>query len=878
MSLEHYRKKRDFGRTPEPVGGEGKAGPGNQFVVQYHRARRAHYDFRLEWDGTLKSWAVPKGPCLDPKEKRLAVRVEDHPLEYAQFEGVIPQGEYGAGTVIVWDTGTWEPIEPAEPGFRNGMLKFRLYGRKLRGAWMLVRMKPKANDRTENWLLVKERDQEVVRLEEADILLTMPNSVLSGRGIDEVAQQPEATWKQGRSVPTDCAGSTSNRDGKPKRASQLAAPKGIAESTNKRLSKGKAKPFPEWIEPQLADVADSTPDTDQWIHEIKFDGYRLLARIHDGKVSLWTRKKQNWTQRFPGLARTLSQLEVKDAYLDGEVVALLPNGVSSFSQLQTAFKEGRADSLVYFVFDLLYLDGRDQRELPLDDRKRKLASLFPNHGKGVVQYTDHFEGNGPEFFRQCCKFGLEGIISKRRDRPYRSGRTFDWLKSKCIQIDQFVIGGWTDPSGSRLGFGALVLGYYNPAGELIYAGRVGTGFTESTLLELKQLLAQKPLAKSPFANLSDRQAGREFHWVQPELVAQVQFANWTMDGLLWHPSFQGIREDISPREVVRNRMAEPAEPPRPAVPQKVAAPKASPKSTAPTSDAAESLADFQLTNPNRVLYAEQGITKLDLATYYFEVSDWMLPHLADRPLTLVRSPHGKQTACFYQKHSAPGMPKAFRTVLIERDGVTEDFLVVDDVLGLVSLVQIGVVEIHCWGSRCDRPHQPDRVIFDLDPSPETVWTTVVESALEMRDALTAIGLTSFVKTTGGNGLHIVCPLTRRRQWDEVKQFARDFAAHFASTHPGQFTTSPSKAARTGKIYIDYQRNNMGASTVAPFSTRAKAEAPVSVPVTWEELPNLRPGQFRLQNLRTRLAELQDDPWADFWDCKQSITAKMLRGF
>lgn len=882
MNLEQYRRKRRFAQTPEPPGNEQPAAGGNLFVVQYHQARRPHYDFRLEWDGALKSWAVPKGPCLDPKEKRLAVRVEDHPIEYAQFEGVIPDGEYGAGTVIVWDSGTWEPIEPAEAGFDEGRLKFRLAGTKLRGAWALVRMRPKPSDRSENWLLIKERDQEVVRLEEADILLSMPNSALSGRSIEEVAQHPAATWTAGQATPVEppkppkpTQASKTAKSLKPSQPPQSTPKSASAKSGLKRAKKG---PFPDWIEPQLAHLAQFTPDQEDWIHEIKFDGYRLLAQIRQGKVKLWTRRRQNWTERFPGLVRALKSLDVEDAYLDGEVVALLPNGASSFALLQTAFREGRAESLIYYVFDLLYLNSKDLRELPLWRRKETLQSLLPPAGGGVLQFTEHFEGQGPEFFRQCCRFGLEGVISKRRDRPYRSGRNYDWLKSKCVQVDQFVVGGWTDPAGSRLGFGALVLGYYNADGELIYAGRVGTGFSESSLLELKGQLASRARDRSPFANLSDREAGKDFHWVEPELVAQVQFSNWTMDGLLWHPSFHGIREDVAAGEVVRRQGERATQAPvEQGVPQKASAPKSTPKSTASRSSRATNpLEDFRLTNPHRILYAQQGITKLDLATYYFEVSDWILPHLRQRPITLVRSPHGKQTSCFYQRHAGNGLAEAIHRVPIDKDGEVEDYLMVDDLLGLMSLVQIGVVEIHIWGSRCDQPEKPDRLIFDLDPSPEVVWDTVVQSAIAIRDCLAELGLASFVKTTGGAGLHLTVPLVRRHTWEEVKQFAKDVAGEFARRQPDLFTISASKSTRRGKIYIDYQRNNMGATAVAPFSTRAKARAPVSTPLAWDELVHARPIEFRLETVPHRLKQLQTDPWEGFWEVKQSITAYMKR--
>lgn len=880
MPLDEYHRKRKFGRTPEP---EGKAprkhrrAAGLRFVVQKHAARRLHYDFRLELEGVLKSWAVPKGPCLDPTEKRLAVEVEDHPLEYGEFEGTIPRGEYGGGAVLLWDRGTWSP-EAADPvvAFREGMLKFRLEGEKLRGRWMLVRMKPRADEKANNWLLVKERDDEARPLASLDVLDERPESVVSGRTIDEVAADRAGTGTpQSPGQPRDAA-----RTGSRSKYGRSGTETVRLKLSPAKIARAVAAPFPTSIAPQLAASADTPPQGERWLHEIKFDGYRLLAFLNEGKVTLRTRNNLDWTRRFPELAQAVAALPVRQAVLDGEVVSLLPHGASSFTGLQEALSRGETGPLVDFVFDLLYLDGYDLRRTPLHERKRLLAEVIAAAGQTRLQYTDHLTGDGAEFFRQCRGMGLEGILSKRGDRPYTSGRSDDWLKVKCVQRDEFVIGGFTSSTAAHRGLRALLVGTFNPAGELIYAGKVGTGFTEEMLTPLRERLMARQQDASPFADLAAHEVERGTRWVRPELVAQVEYANRSRDGLLRHPVFHGLREDKPAPEVV----AVAAEPSicraasKDARRSKAAIEKVGPRRGAPLErDQLRALEGVRFTHPERMLYPESGITKLGLASFYAEIADWILPHVSGRLLSLVRCPDGVGGKQFFQKHATAGMSDAIHRVPVAEKHATETHLMIDDLAGLLSLVQMSILEIHVWGSRIDEPDRPDRIVFDLDPDPSVAWPQVVEAAHEVRSRLAQLPLVSFVKTTGGKGLHVVVPIQRRNTWDEVKQFAKRFAERMASDSRQKYTATMFKAARTGKIYIDYLRNVRGATAVAPYSIRAQPGATVSTPLDWKELTAaLHADEFHVGNLRDRLASLQHDPWEGIATVRQSLTAAIRR--
>jgi bifunctional non-homologous end joining protein LigD len=876
VSLESYRRKRRFQRTPEPEGAQPPAEAGRRFVVQKHAARRLHYDLRLELDGVLKSWAVPKGPCLDPYEKRLAVQVEDHPLEYGAFEGTIPAGEYGAGTVLLWDRGTWAMLDESEDArqmYAEGKLKIRLEGEKLRGGWMLVRMNPKPGESAINWLLIKERDEHARSLADYDVLESQPESVESGGSIAEVQRAQKRAWS-----------STSGELIIAKTPAEALSSKPVKRRRRIETAGAIRATMPPFVEPQLATLALKAPEGPRWIHEIKLDGYRVLCRIDEGRIRLFTRRQQDWTARFPELARAAAELPVRQAWLDGELVALLSNGASSFPALQQALSTGQTGKLVYFVFDLLYLEGYDFRGASLEDRKRLLAELLAGVATSRIQYCDHLDGDGPEFFRQCGQMGLEGIVSKRRDRPYRSGRTGEWLKLKCVQREEFVIGGYSLPStAQRKGLGALLVGYYSPEGELIYAGRVGTGFSEQVLLDLRQKLDALAQESNPFDLMERERIERGTRWVRPELVAQLEFGSWTAEGLLRYPSFQGLREDRAPRSVVR-------EPPEgaqwigrmkqtrtKAKSQAVPAAAAHPRWQEMPTDQLEALAHLQLTHADRVLYPEQGLTKLGLAAYYAEIAQWALPYLIDRPVSLLRCPEGHQGPCFFQKHAAAGTPPQLERIAIREKAGKRDYLVIRDLAGLLSTVQMGVLELHPWGSRTDRLDRPDRMIFDLDPDPELPWSQVVDAARHVHGLLEELGLVSFVKTTGGKGLHLVVPLERRHSWDEVKEFSQSIAQLLAGQEPRRYTASASKPARRGRIYIDYLRNVMGATAVAAYSTRARAGATVSTPLAWDELTAaIKPDHFRVDNIPSRLAALEEDPWAAIDEVRQSITARIKR--
>lgn len=901
MSLHEYHHKRDFKRTGEPKGKTAKKS-GHLYVIQKHAASHLHYDFRLELDGVLKSWAVPKGPSLDPRQKRLAVQVEDHPVDYGGFEGIIPQGEYGGGTVMLWDRGSWEPEGDARQGVREGKLKFRLHGEKLHGTWMLLRKGGAKSLDERNWFLIKGRDDDARPIEQEDVLESAPLSVKTSRSLDEIGAQRDCVWGPGGDTPSAKTPAT-NRKAAPSSSvtahSSAARGRGRGTATTtqtKASSRRKVQlvsssslngahrgDLPKAFEPQLATLTKAAPEGDDWLHEIKLDGYRMLCRIDSGHVEFRSRNAQNWTSRLPHLVAAASKLPVRQALLDGEVVALEADGRSSFQNLQNAFSEGHAGTLQYYVFDLLFLNGQNLTQVPLEQRKQALSALLGD-SSGPIHYSEHVVGSGPEFFKQACKLGLEGIVSKRRDLPYSAGRGYGWLKIKCSRREEFVIGGYTNPGGARSGFGALLVGYHQNGSKLVYAGKVGTGFSERTLRDLLRRMRPLERADSPFSDLAGRTGvARGAHWIEPVLVAQVEFSDWTRDARLRHPAFQGLREDKPAAEVVRDASL----PVATAVKKAKAAPgkssrpgnhKVEPSAQAlPTPQTRprdnEEFQGVRLTHPEKVIYPEQGITKHDLASYYAQVADWMLPHLEDRPLVLVRCPEGRSKACFFQKHPGAGTPTNLRQFPIREKSKTATYLLADDVGGLISLVQLGALEIHTWGSRIDKLEQPDRLIFDLDPDPSVEWSQVVVSARQIRQLLEDLGLTSFLKTTGGKGLHIVVPIQRRTDWDDAKQFCEGVAASIVAADPEHYTSNMLKVKRTGKIFIDYLRNGRGATAVAPYSTRSRPGAPVSVPIDWNELnDDLRSDHFNIQNVPPRLAALKHDPWRDFATTKQSITA------
>jgi bifunctional non-homologous end joining protein LigD len=872
MALEEYRRKRDFRKTPEPAGAAArdKTGAGLSFVIQKHAARRLHYDFRLELDGVLKSWAVPKGPSLDPGEKRLAVHVEDHPFDYGAFEGVIPKGEYGGGTVLLWDRGTWIPADPdPDAAYRKGSLKFTLEGQKLHGKWALVRMGGKAaGERHENWLLIKERDEDAVPHSGDAVVADNPLSVASGRSLDAIAADRDWVWHSNRN----------EGDSVPPPAPTATAVKARSPG---RISGARKSRMPDNFELQLATLSNKAPEGDEWLHEIKYDGYRLLAHIEGGKVKLITRGGLDWTGKFPALAQSLGELPLDRALIDGEVVHLDPQGTTSFSGLQDAISSGHTDTLNFFAFDLLYRDGWNLTGAPLEDRKGVLAEILSPQAQGMLRYSDHQIGRGPAFLTQACSFALEGIISKRRADPYRPGRSRTWLKSKCRNREEFVIVGYTDPDGSREGFGALLVGYYDPEGKLRYAGRVGTGFNTGQLIELHRRLESLARPGAPVA-LPKGVSRKGVHWVEPRLVAEVEFATWTADAIIRQASFQGLREDKDATEVVydpqsRTAAAPDLEPKKAAARRKPAAPQ-KPAAAEPQAARDRSLIfeGVRLTHPDRVLYPGTTLTKLDIARYYAAIGDWVLPHLSRRLLTLVRSPAtGMKT--FYQKHIGDEAPEAIKRFELKDGAEPEIYPYIEDVPGLVGLVQMGVLEIHPWGSRVEKLESPDRITIDLDPDEGLPWQRVTEAALDVRAALLAIGLKSFAKTTGGKGLHVVVPLTPKLEWDDVKAFTKWVADSFVAQRPEDFTANMAKRARRGRVYIDYLRNGRGATAVGTYTPRARPGAPVSTPLFWEEVEKgVRPEGFTVETVPNRLAALASDPWAEIGKLRQSVSAAVRR--
>lgn len=824
--VREYADKRDFTRTPEPKGGVKKEG-GGIFVLQKHSARALHYDLRLELNGVLKSWAVPRGPSLDPDDKRLAVHVEDHPIEYADFEGVIPKGEYGGGTVLIWDKGFWVPAGNPAEGYRKGALKFRLLGNKLRGGFALVRTGDRGEEGSrDNWLFIKEKDSDAKK-GGGQIIEELPRSVVSGRDIEEIAAEPAVI--------------------------ERTAPAGVFNAS-------KTASMPGFIEPQLAALVDAPPPGDDWLHEIKYDGYRILARLQDKEVRLFTRHANDWTSRFPAIARELENFPAEDAWLDGETVFLEEDGKTSFEGLQKALGAGTSEDLTYLIFDIMYYNGYDLTGVPLQNRKLLLGELLKSGDidKKLLRYSEHVEGKGEEFFAKACALSLEGVVSKQKNSSYTPWRS--WLKCKCHEREEFVIGGYTASGAGSGAFGALLIGFYNSAGRLIYAGRVGTGWDTGTRSGLWKRLQKLKTKAPPFFNPPRGTDVRGVSWVKPELVAEVAFSQMTEQGVLRMPSFKWLREDKPASEVVRE------------VPG-----KAKPASTAKGVISPVRVAGVRITNPDRILYPDTGLTKKALAEYYERIAPLMLPHVSNRPLTLVRCPEGYDKECFFQKHSGANIPKGVKFLQVEEEGETAKLLTVDSVEGLIGLVQMGVLEIHSRGSRIGRIEYPDRITFDMDPDPSVSWMRLVEAALLLSEVFKEIGLVSFVKTTGGKGLHVALPLLPRHGWDEVKGFTKAVAEYIARGIPERFTSTMSKSKRPGRIFIDYMRNIRGATAIELYSTRARAGAPVSVPLRWDELTGgMRPDSFTVENLFKRIEGLDADPWADYMKVRQSITKEMKK--
>ncbi|HEV2817927.1 MAG TPA: DNA ligase D [Allosphingosinicella sp.] len=784
--LATYNRKRDFAKTAEPAGKVAK-GSGHLFMVQKHDATRLHYDLRLEQDGVLKSWAVTRGPSLDPADKRLAVRTEDHPLSYATFEGTIPKGEYGGGTVMLWDRGTWTPEPGKDPRktLDEGHLHFTLDGERMKGEWVMFRLKPRPGERGENWILKKVDDAHAGSPTGlTDRYLT---SVKTGRTMEEIAagKSPSSRRRPGP------------RDGKSRRATRGPG-----------LRRGDGE-FPRFREPQKATLVDEVPTGSAWLHEMKYDGYRCLVALAGGAAKVYTRTGLDWTEKFPEIAEAAGAIDCGSALLDGEIVALDDKGNTGFSALQQAISEG-GRGLTLFLFDALEIDGEKIAALPNIERKQRLASLIGTGQPPFILYADHVLGKGERLFEAMCEAGQEGIISKKADAPYRSGRRKNWLKIKCTRRQEFVIVGWSESDKKGRGFRALLLGFHE-GGRLRYAGKVGTGFSQAIQHELRarldRLETQKPAAEVP------RAEARGAHWVKPELVAEIAFAEFTADKVVRHASFLGLRGDKKAKEVV-------AEVPQPL----------------PPTD------DVRISNPDRVIFPDAKVTKGELADYYRALGAPMMVWTANRPISLVRCPQGRARKCFFQKHDSGTFGPHVRHVPVrEKDGGTEDYLYLEDVAGIVACVQMGTIEFHGWGSRVADIEKPDRIVFDLDPDVGLDFALVKKAARDLRRHLADMGLTTFPMLTGGKGVHVVVPLTPAAQWPEVKDFAQRFAMALAEAEPERFTAALSKAKRTGRIFVDYLRNQRGATAIMPYSARARETAPVAAPINWEELDEMQSG-------------------------------------
>ena len=831
VAIETYRKKRDFAATPEPKGGRARK-TGNSFVIQKHDATRLHYDFRLEMGGVLKSWAVTKGPSLIPGEKRLAVHVEDHPLEYGDFEGTIPKGEYGGGTVIVWDRGTWSPIGDAHKGYAKGHLDFELHGEKLGGHWHLVRMHGKPREKRENWLLIKGDDEFARPGGGDDILEERPESVKTGREVAEVAG--EALGWSSKTGRINEATKARTRSGAPK--SPLAGASQVAFPDASKIKGAKKASMPDFLEPMLATLASTAPAGDRWLHEIKFDGYRLQARIEAGRVKLLTRSGLEWTKKFgKAVVVALQDLGVGTAIIDGELVVETDSGASDFSALQADLSKGRSDRFVFYVFDLLYLDGYDLRALSTVERKSLLEGVVAGDG-GMIRYSSHFEESGATVLRHACRLSLEGIVSKLRDAPYRAGRGKSWLKSKCSARQEFVIGGYVPSTVSSKAIGSLVLGVYD-AGKLHHVGRVGTGFTGAVAEDLFRKLDRLRVTSSPFDGRLTSEEARQVRYVRPQLVAEIEFRAWTAEGHLRHASFRGLREDKPAHEIVRE------------------VPKSAANAAVPQQRR------IKLTHPDRLYWPDEGVTKEGLADYYTEVWRHIAPYVVGRPLALLRCPNGITGEKFFQKHAWKGLNPNIALMKDPKDPSDQPLISIKDLDGLLGLVQSAVLEIHPWGSTVSDWERPDMIVMDLDPGEDVPWQAVIDAAEETRQRLAEAGLAAFVKTSGGKGLHVVSPLKPKADWPAVKTFTKRLADAMASDDPDRFVSTITKSKRRGKILIDCLRNQRGATAVAAYSTRARPGAAVSAPLSWDELgPGIGPAYLTVDNMPTRLAALASDPW------------------
>jgi bifunctional non-homologous end joining protein LigD len=919
QQLGRYREMRDFKITSEPSGSPKGAVKNTKsvlpFVIQKHAASHLHYDFRLGWNGVLKSWAIAKGPSYVTTDKRLAVQVEDHPMEYGGFEGIIPQGQYGGGTVMLWDEGTWEP-QAAHPdideGLRTGSLKFTLHGTKMKGNWALVRMGGRAaNERKPNWLLIKEHDEYEQPATAKPITEAKPDSVITKRTLDQIAAVEDHIWN---SKDTAGTGRAWQRNDKPpitksstKQPTPPAAKSVVADVKKKPANKtslseviaptaAPKEALPGFIPPQLATQSTEPISSPGWLHELKLDGYRIQARKQGSSIELLTRTGLDWTHRMKTIAEQVKGLPARSLLLDGELVVLADNGTTSFADLQAAFQDGVRKPLTYFVFDILHLNGHNLRSLPLIERKAILARLLISTGE-FVRLSEHIETDGATIFHKACELHAEGIVSKRATGRYSSGRSTDWLKVKCIREQEFVIGGFTLPSKSHAGMqgvGALLLGYYNDAGKLIYAGRTGTGFTQKTHAAIRTQLDRLRQPSTPFAT-PPAEARKDAIWIKPELVAQVRFATWTADNLVRQASFKGIREDKPAREVHKETsIAEPKQAgtrfaashraSKPLAAKTSMAQSAATRTSASKSTPARKSAPFpleqapiRLTHPAKILDPLSGLTKQQLADYYWSIAPHMLPFIAHRPLSLVRCPEGSSQPCFFQKHVNHMLPPGIESVPVpdKKTGKPEAYITLSTREALAGLAQMGVLEVHPWGSRNDDLEHPDSIIFDLDPDASIEWRTLADAALEIHKRLKKVSLESFLKSTGGKGLHVVVPIKPDHNWATVKEFAHTFVRQLERDNPQLFLTTMTKSARKNRIYLDYLRNERGATAVAIFSPRARPGCPVSVPLNWAELKLPARPDCSVSNFAVWQARLKGNPWKQYSSMHQRLDPSLF---
>ena len=826
--LHAYKSKRDFALTTEPAEGGHPGGDALSFVVQKHWASSLHYDFRLELDGTMKSWAVPKGPSFDASVKRMAVQVEDHPISYASFEGTIPPKQYGAGRVIVWDQGTWSPLGDPRQDYRDGQLKFELHGHKLHGKWVLVRMKGKG-EKQPPWLLIKEKDAFVRAAVEYSVVDEMPDSVKS----IGAASRTSRSGSVGQALPPQA-----------------------------RLAE-----LPSAFAPALATLVSAPPvDAAAWLYEIKFDGYRLLTRIDasSGKpvVKLFTRNGNDWTAKLPPLQKAIAGLKLPSGWYDGEIVVPGDNDIPDFGALQQSFDSGKTGDVVLYLFDLPYVDGHDLRAVPLEARRALLLRLLARSTPGTVRFSEVFDAPPQDLLASACRLGLEGVIAKRRDSSYPSSRSSDWVKLKCSRRQEFVIGGYTDPQGARTGIGALLLGVHDADGALQYVGNVGTGFSQRALADLEKTLATLTRTQRPFA-AQDKVAGKP-HWVEPTLVAEVSFAEWTRAGQIRHAVFRGLRADKAAREIVREKAV------------RLPASRLATRAAAGPSQARSHALPTRLrvTHPERVIDPSTGLTKIELVRYYGLVGELMMAHLKGRPVSLVRAPSGVGGQLFFQKHAETdkltGIRQLDPALFISHPALIE----VANKQGLLSAAQWNVIEIHTLNTGTKSLEHPDRMVFDLDPGEGVVWSQVQEAAALTRSFLTQLGLTPFLKTSGGKGLHVVVPVRRLHDWDAVKGFSQAIVVHMAKTIPQRFVAKSGPKNRVGKVFIDYLRNGLGATTVCAWSARARPGLGISVPVAWDELGSLRGGDhWTVRSAHERL-DSGNAPWAAYAKAGRSLTAAM----